>query len=305
MERGSKRIHNSRDPKYAKILLTGGTGQVGRELQSTLRSLGNIWTPSRGEFDLAKPQSLRDKVQSFRPDLIINSAAFTDVDKIEEETALAHAVNGEAPKVLAEEAHKLNIPLIHYSTDYVFDGVKAEPYTEDDIPNPINVYGETKLAGERALQATHDRYLILRTSWVFSNKGRNFLTTMLRLFQEREEISVVEDQLGAPTSALFLAEATAQILGHLRAKDESEDRWGLYHLTPSGRTSWHGFAQEILKRAIEHKQLCNQLMIKEIRPIPTAAYPTPARRPKNSSLDTTKLVREFQIELPKWEKGLL
>ena len=305
MESVSKRTHKSRDPKYTKILLTGGTGQVGRELQSTLRSLGNLWTPSRDEFDLAKPQSLRDKVQSYRPDLIINSAAFTDVDKIELEPALAHVVNAEALEVLAEEAHKLNIPLIHYSTDYVFDGAKAEPYTEEDIPNPINVYGNTKLAGERALQANHDRYLILRTSWVFSNKGRNFLTTMLRLFQEREEISVVEDQLGAPTSALFLAEATAQILGHLRTKDESENRWGLYHLTPSGRTSWHGFAQEILKRAIDHKQLCNQLMIKEIHPIPTSAYPTPARRPKNSSLDTSKLVREFQIELPRWERGLL
>jgi len=301
MESVSKRTHKSRDPKYTKILLTGGTGQVGRELQSTLRSLGNLWTPSRDEFDLAKPQSLRDKVQSYRPDLIINSAAFTDVDKIELEPALAHVVNAEALEVLAEEAHKLNIPLIHYSTDYVFDGAKAEPYTEEDIPNPINVYGNTKLAGERALQANHDRYLILRTSWVFSNKGRNFLTTMLRLFQEREEISVVEDQLGAPTSALFLAEATAQILGHLRTKDESENRWGVYHLTPSGRTSWHGFAQEILKRAIDHKQL----MIKEIHPIPTSAYPTPARRPKNSSLDTSKLVREFQIELPRWERGLL
>jgi len=301
MESVSKRTHKSRDPKYTKILLTGGTGQVGRELQSTLRSLGNLWAPSRDEFDLAKPQSLRDKVQSYRPDLIINSAAFTDVDKIESEPALAQAVNAEALEVLAEEAHKLNIPLIHYSTDYVFDGAKAEPYTEEDIPNPINVYGNTKLAGERALQANHDRYLILRTSWVFSNKGRNFLTTMLRLFQEREEISVVEDQLGAPTSALFLAEATAQILGHLRTKDESENRWGLYHLTPSGRTSWHGFAQEILKRAIDHKQL----MIKEIHPIPTSAYPTPARRPKNSSLDTSKLVREFQIELPRWERGLL
>jgi len=305
MKSVSKRTHKSRDPKYAKILLTGGTGQVGRELQSTLRSLGDVWAPSRDEFDLAKTQSLRDKVQCFRPDLIINSAASTDVDKIESEPTLAHIVNGEAPKVLAEEAYNLNIPLIHYSTDYVFDGAKSEPYTEDDIPNPINVYGNTKLAGERALQETCDQYLILRTSWVFSRRGRNFLTTMLRLFQEREEISVVEDQLGAPTSASFLAEATAQILGDLRTRDESEDRWGLYHLTPRGQTSWYGFAQEILKKEIERKQLCNQLMIKEIHPIPTSAYPTPAGRPKNSSLDTSKLVKEFQIELPRWERGLL
>jgi dTDP-4-dehydrorhamnose reductase len=237
--------------------------------------------------------------------LIVNAAAHTAVDQAESEPALTHTINAEAPRVLTEEAQKLNIPLIHYSTDYVFDGNKTRPYSEEDDTNPLNVYGHTKLAAEQAIQEAHDQYLIFRTSWVYSLKGKNFLTTMLRVFEQREEIRVVDDQFGTPTSAAALAEATRRILDQLRSKEEGENRWGLYHLTAKGQTSWYGFAQEIKKRAKEKKELSVRLRVKEIVPIPTSDYPTPARRPRNSRLDTSKVIQGFQIELSSWQNGLL
>jgi len=278
--------------KYPKILLTGGTGQVGYELQTTLKSLGTVWAPGRNEFDLSDPESLRAKIQAYEPDLIVNPAAYTAVDQAESEPELAHTINAEAPRVIAEEAHKLGIPLIHYSTDYVFDGTKTEPYTEGDVPNPLNVYGRTKLEGERAIQHVHDQYLILRTSWVYSpTRGKNFYRTMLRLFQEKEEIRVVDDQIGAPTSAQFLAEKTAEILSQLKAKEQGEDRWGLYHLTEPGVMSWYGFAQKIL----DEQASKNSFKIKTVLPISASKYPTPAMRPMNSVLSTRKITEVFSL----------
>jgi dTDP-4-dehydrorhamnose reductase len=274
--------------KYPKILLTGGTGQVGYELQTTLKSLGNVWAPGRQEFDLSDPESLRAKIQAYRPDLIVNPAAYTAVDQAESEPELASIINAEAPRVIAEEAHKLGIPLIHYSTDYVFDGTKTEPYTEGDVPNPLNVYGRTKLEGERAIQHVHDQYLILRTSWVYSpTRGKNFYRTMLRLFQEKEEIRVVDDQIGAPTSAQFLAEKTAEILSQLKTKQEDENRWGLYHLTESEVMSWYGFAQKVAQDAVA---MGLNLKTKKIWPIPSSEFEMAAKRPSNSQIDCSKIL---------------
>lgn len=277
--------------KYQKILLTGGTGQVGLELQKTLKPLGNAWAPRRDEFDLAYPQSLRSKIQAYQPDLIVNSAAYTAVDQAESEPELARTINSEAPRVIAEEAQKLNIPLIHYSTDYVFEGTKTEPYVEDDASNPLNVYGKTKLEGERAIQATHDKCLIIRTSWVYSpERGKNFYRTMLRLFQEKEEIRVVDDQIGTPTSAQFLAQKTAEILCQLKTREADEDRWGLYHLTEDETMSWHGFAQKILEQA---KKGTSELKVKSIQPISSNEFKTVAKRPLNSQLSCLKIAVAF------------
>ena len=279
--------------KYRKILLTGGTGQVGFELQTTLKPLGAVWAPGRDKFDLANPDSLRTKIQAYRPDLIVNPAAYTAVDQAESESDLARVINAEAPRVMAEEAHKLNIPLIHYSTDYVFDGTKTEPYTEDDTPNPLNVYGKTKLEGERAILATHDQYLILRTSWVYSpTRGRNFYRTMLWLFQEKDDIRMVDDQIGAPTSAQFLAEKTAEILSQLKTREAGEDRWGLYHLTEDETMSWYGFAQRILEQA---KKGTSEPKVKSVQPISSSEFKTVAKRPINSQLNCSKSAVAFKL----------
>lgn len=283
--------------KYPKILLTGATGQVGWELHRSLRPLGNIWAPIRQEFDLADPESLRNKIRDYRPSLIVNPAAYTAVDQAESESELAHVINTEAPKILAEEAHNLGIPLIHYSTDYVFDGSKNEPYTEHDEPNPLNVYGRTKLEGERAIQASHDQYLILRTSWIYSpDRGKNFYTTMQQLFHEKEEIKVVDDQIGAPTSARFLGETTAQIISQLKAREEGEHRWGLYHLRGHEFMSWHGFATKIFEKI--HSQSSTAYRIKYILPISSCEYPTIARRPRNSKLSNDLIISRFVLDLP-------
>lgn len=279
--------------KYSKILLTGGTGQVGYELLTTLKPLGAVWAPRRDEFDLANPESLRTKIQAYRPDLIVDPAAYTAVDQAESEPDLAQIINADATRVLAEEAHKLNIPLIYYSTDYVFDGTKTEPYTEDDAPNPLNVYGQTKLEGERAVQAAHDQYLILRTSWVYSPaRVKNFYRTMLRLFSEKKEISVVDDQFGAPTSAQFLAEKTARILSQLKKKEASESQWGLYHLTESETMSWYGFAQKILEQS---ERRASELKVKSILPISSRDFKTVAKRPLNSQLSCSKICQVFEL----------
>lgn len=287
-----RHIPNSfaRRMKYPKILLTGGSGQVGYELKTTLRHLGEVWAPGRQAFDLADPESLREKIQNYQPDLIVNPAAYTAVDLAESEPALAHTINADAPEVMAEEAHQLGIPLVHYSTDYVFDGLSYAPYSEEHEPNPLNVYGKTKLAGERAIQQAHDKYLIFRTSWVYSKtRGNNFYRTMLRLFREKEELRIISDQVGAPTSARFLADKTAAILPCLGMKAEGEQRWGLYHLTESETMSWYEFAERILMEEAGREVFKTKI----IRPVSSDEYLTTAIRPKNSVLNIEKIKDEF------------
>lgn len=281
-----------------KILVTGKNGQVGWELQHTLAPLGQIIALNAEDMDLCDVDAIRNKVREVAPDIIVNPAAHTAVDKAETEPDLAMAINGTAVGVLAEEAKKLNALLIHYSTDYVFDGTKTSPYVESDKPNPQSVYGKTKLAGEQTIQAIGGKHVILRTSWVYGVHGGNFVKTILRLAKERSELRIVADQYGAPTWAKLLAESTAQIIGRY-----SEDKSGLYHLTPNGRTNWHQFAEEIVRLARQYDDALKDKSL-TIQPIATHEYPVPAKRPVNSSLSTEKVCRTFGIELPRWEEGL-
>ncbi|WP_375740614.1 dTDP-4-dehydrorhamnose reductase [Pseudomonas boanensis] len=279
-----------------KILVTGYSGQVACELQMSLADAGEVMALGRDRLDLAKPDEIRQHVRALTPDLIINAAAHTAVDLAETEPDVAFAINATAPGVLAEEAAVLGVPLIHYSTDYVFDGEKDGAYTEDDIPNPLGVYGRSKLAGEQAIQAVGGEHLILRTSWVYSLHGRNFLLTMQRLLQERDELRVVSDQIGAPTWAGSIAQATAQLVRQWQAGTRA---WGVYHFTAQGETSWFGFASAIADHLRAEGKPCARLL-----PIPSSEYPTPARRPLNSRLDCSKLARDWQVRLPDWRDGL-
>ncbi len=281
------------------ILLTGKNGQVGWELQRTLAPLGKVVALDAGELDLADADAIRQTVRSIRPDIIVNPAAYTAVDKAENEPDLAQAVNGTAPGVFAEEAQRINAWLVHYSTDYVFDGTKSGPYTETDCPNPQSVYGRTKLAGEEAMRAVGEKHLILRTSWVYGSRGHNFMLTMLRLAKERPELRIVEDQVGAPTWCRSLAEITAQVLAQLCAPglEDAERMSGTYHVTSSGRVSWHGFAAEILNRAAVQP-------LPRLVSIPSVEYPTPAVRPKNSELSNDKLNHTFGLAVGDWRDNL-
>ncbi|UYP30802.1 dTDP-4-dehydrorhamnose reductase [Pseudomonas sp. Z8(2022)] len=278
-----------------KILISGHTGQVARELQL---ALGKHELLSRGReaFDLSRPETLRETILRERPALVINAAAYTAVDQAEQERELAFTVNAEAPGVMADACFELDIPLIHYSTDYVFDGSKATPYREADTPHPLSVYGASKAAGEQALRISGCDHLILRTSWVYSQHGRNFLLTMQRLLQEREELSVVDDQIGAPTWAGSIASATAELIDKWQ---QGRQRWGTYHLTCQGETSWFGFASAIAEHLRAAGKPCARL-----RPIPSSEYPTPAQRPLNSRLDGARLAEEWQIRLPDWRAAL-
>ena len=280
-----------------KILISGKTGQVALELQKHLGGLGELIVLGRNDLDLSKPEQIRAQVRAHRPDLIINAAAHTAVDLAESEPELAFAINGVAPGVFAEEAAALGIPLIHYSTDYVFDGNKPAPYTEDDTPNPLGVYGKSKLAGERAIAATGAEHLILRTSWVYSTHGKNFLLTMQRLLQERPELRVVADQIGAPTWAGTIARSTRLLIERWQAAEAGA--WGVYHLTAQGETSWFGFTQAIAEHLSAQGKPCATL-----EPIPASAYPTPAARPQNSRLDCSRLEREWQVVQPAWQNAL-
>ena len=265
-----------------KLLVTGVTGQVGSALLPRLSKFETV-AADRAKVDLAIPRSIIDAVRGARPDVIVNAAAYTAVDRAESERLAAHAVNAEAPRVLAQEAGRLGALLVHYSTDYVFDGEKTAPYLEDDPTNPVSVYGATKLAGEQAIVASGCRHLILRTSWVYAARGSNFLLTMLRLAKERPELRVVNDQFGAPTSADAIAEGTLRLL------DQKAE--GVFHMTCAGRTSWHGFAEEIVRGAG---------LATPVHAIPTSEYPTPARRPRNSMLDNAKLVQALGWSMPEW-----
>ena len=281
------------------ILLTGVNGQVGWELRRTLATLGTVSAPTRQQLDLTDASALRSLIRSLRPDLIVNPAAHTAVDKAEAEPALARAVNAIAPAIMAEEAAKLGAALIHYSTDYVFDGSQPGAYTEDDTPHPLGVYGQTKLEGENAIRAAGIPHLILRTSWVYGLRGGNFLRTMQRLFTERDQLRIVADQYGAPTWSRLIAEASAQILAQQPFAPGKAALHGTYHLTSGGRASWHQFAQAILDQTIQPGAQRPELI-----PIPSADYPTPARRPANSVLAGAKLLRNFGLALPDWQMAL-
>ncbi len=287
-----------------KILLFGKGGQVGWELQRSLAPLGPLValdfdsTDHCGDF--TDPAGLRDTVRALRPDLIVNAAAHTAVDKAESEPELAHRINAEGPGALAEEAARLGAWLVHYSTDYVFDGTGTRPWREADRAAPLSVYGRTKLAGEQAIQAAGAKHLILRTSWVYAARGGNFAKTMLRLAQERDKLTVIDDQIGSPTGAELLADATAQAVVALQ-RDPSLA--GLYHLTAAGETSWHAYARFVIETA---RRLVPALPIKaqSIESVPTSAFPTPAARPHNSRLDCTRVQAAFGLQLPAWQHGV-
>ena len=286
------------------ILLLGANGQVGWELRRALAPLGPVRALERAEADLADPDALSRAVRETASSLIVNAAAYTAVDRAEEDEALAQAINADAPGLLAGEAKRLGIALVHYSTDYVFDGAGELPARESDPTAPLNAYGRTKLAGEAAIRDSGCAHLILRTSWVYSMRGANFLLTVKRLAAELEEMRIVADQTGAPTWARGIAGATALILARCGAPAETgglAEKGGLYHLTASGETSWHGFAEAIVDwmRATDQPVRC-----KQVHPIPTSDYPTPAKRPANSLLDCAKLRETFGIVMPDWRDQL-
>jgi len=277
-----------------KILLTGRNGQVGHELEGALAPLGEVFSFDHKQLDLADPIAIVSRVREVKPDVIVNAAAYTAVDQAEKDVEQAMLVNAAGPGFLAAEAQAVGALLVHYSTDYVFDGTKTTPYTEDDPTNPLSVYGKSKLAGEKAIQAVGGRHLILRTSWVYGPRGKNFLLTMLRLAREREELRVVDDQRGAPTSSIAIADATAEIL-----KRHGADANGLFHLTAGGETTWFGFTEAIVELARENLPRMPRLV-----PITTAEYPTPAKRPAYSVLDCSKASRSLGVQLADWRAAL-
>jgi len=287
-----------------KILLFGKNGQLGWELQRSLAPLGELVAldarSKDGAGDFTQLAALAETVQQLRPDLIVNAAAYTTVDRAESEPELARTINALAPGVLAEEAHKLGALMVHYSTDYVFDGSGERPWRENDTPSPLNVYGRTKLEGEQRVRAATARHLVFRTSWVYAARGSNFARTMLRLARERERLTVIADQFGAPTGADLLADVTAHAIRQLQVKPENA---GLYHLAAAGETSWHGYAQWIVDCARRAPRAA-EIRVTAIEPIPAQAYPLPATRPHNSRLDTSLLQATFGLVLPSWQSGV-
>ena len=287
------------------ILLLGKDGQVGWQLQRSLAPQGDLVACGRAECDLDDLSALRELVRQVKPDVIVNATAYTAVDKAESEEALAMRINGEAPGVLAEEARRLGASLVHYSTDYVFDGEKEAAYLESDAVNPQGAYGRSKLAGEQAIQQVGADALIFRTSWVFGARGGNFVKTILRLAKEKESLNVVADQVGAPTPAALIATVTGNVLSVLRHKPEMHGQGArLYHLTAANPLSWHGFAQCIVRQAEETAGFELRLTPEAIRAIPSSDYPTPAKRPANSRLDCSRLEQEFGLQMPDWQPYL-
>nr|WP_321465535.1 dTDP-4-dehydrorhamnose reductase [uncultured Desulfobulbus sp.] len=285
------------------ILLTGKNGQLGFELRRALAPLGRIFAFDQEECNLADPESIRRLIREVQPDCLINPAAYTAVDRAESEPELAKAVNTTAVAIMGEEAERLGAWVIHYSTDYVFDGSSPSPYVETDPTNPINVYGLTKRDGDIALQDVCRRHLIFRTSWVVGAHGNNFAKTMLRLAGERDSLSIVADQFGAPTSASLLADITAQIVGQAKREGLETIPFGLYNLTNAGFTSWHGYACHVLAQAIK-KGVSLKVQPEMVKAITTADYPLPAKRPANSQLDTSLFQSTFGLKLPDWQQGI-
>ncbi len=296
-----------------KILLLGKNGQVGWELQRSLAPLGTVLaldrhshshsrTEDTADFcgDLSQPERLAQTVRTFQPDVIVNAAAHTAVDKAESETELARTLNALAPAALAQAAADVGAWLVHYSSDYVFNGAGDRPWQEGDATGPLSVYGHTKLEGEQAILASGCRHLILRTSWVYAARGGNFAKTMLRLAAERERLTVIDDQWGAPTGADLIADVTAIAI---RSALQQPDLSGVYHLVASGETTWHGYASHVVAQA-RHLQPDIGLKVSEIAPVPTSAFPTPAQRPLNSRLNTRKLQQAFGVVLPPWQQGV-
>jgi dTDP-4-dehydrorhamnose reductase len=300
-----------------KILLTGKNGQVGRELNALLPLLGDVVSFDRQGLNLSNPREVREAIRTLRPAFIVNAAAYTAVDKAESDEAAARTINADAPGLMAEEAKKIGAVLVHYSTDYVFDGVKRTPYVEEDAANPQNAYGRTKLAGEEAIRNSGAAHLIFRTAWVYASQGKNFLLTILRLASQREELRIVRDQIGAPTSSREIATATGQILADLPSDSSRTDAMravsGIYHMTAADETSWYEFAQTILEEA----SACDTapawlagatggapLVARRVIPISTAEYPTPAARPLYSVLSNARLARTFGVSLPDWRAQL-
>jgi dTDP-4-dehydrorhamnose reductase len=301
-----------------RILLTGKNGQVGHDLQDFLPLLGEVVSLDRQQLDLSRPDEIRSVIRKIRPTVIVNAAAYTAVDQAEKEESLARAINAEAPAILAEEAKRIGAALIHYSTDYVFDGTKKSPYEETDPTDPINVYGKTKLVGEKAIRDSGVHHLIFRTAWVYSTRGKNFLLTILRLATEREELRIVGDQIGAPTWSREIAFATTQVLQRVFDRVGNTSAWaelsGTYHVTAGGETSWFEFAKAIFEEAT--KQAASPvpwfasatkgrpLLVRDVIPITTAEYPTPARRPAYSVLSNRRITSAFGIELADWRAQL-
>lgn len=281
-----------------RILLLGAGGQLGMQLKQALAGKVELTALARADLDFSNTDAVRNAVRNANPEIVINAAAYTAVDKAESEPEQARLANAVAPGIIAEELAKTNGWLIHYSTDYVFDGSCAKPWIETDPTGPLGVYGQTKLDGELAIAATGCKHVILRTSWVYAAEGRNFLHTMLRLGRERDQLKVVDDQIGAPTTAEALTEATLAVLRHLAVSGENAATSGVYHLACEGETSWCGFAKAIFA------EFASRQKAPEVLPIPTEAYPTPARRPRNSRLNCNKFTRHFGFRMPSWQDAL-
>jgi dTDP-4-dehydrorhamnose reductase len=279
-----------------RILVLGRSGQVGAALTQSLQGLGELVTLDRAQLDLSNSDAIRTALRELQPQMIINAAAYTAVDTAESDEATAFQINAEAPRVIAEESERLGAALIHYSTDYVFDGGKQGAWLEDDAPAPLSVYGHSKLAGEQAITDVGGNHLILRTSWVYGLHGKNFLLTMLKLAETRDELAIVDDQIGAPTWAVTIADATAAIIRDAGEPAQLAALSGIYHLCAGGHTSWFGFAQAIFAHASVQRK-------PKLRPITTAEYPTPAKRPSNSMLNTDKFRHTFG-DLPAWDDAL-
>ncbi|MGH9691649.1 MAG: dTDP-4-dehydrorhamnose reductase [Candidatus Acidiferrales bacterium] len=299
-----------------KVLLIGKNGQIGAELHRVLAPSSHLIALDRRELDLSNIAAIRRTIRDCCPRVIVNAAAYTAVDQAEKEETAARAINADAPAVMAEEARKIGAALVHYSTDYVFDGLKTDPYEEDDPPKPLNVYGKTKLEGEQAIRNSGALYLIFRTSWVYATHGKNFLLTVLRLAAEREELRIVCDQNGAPTWSREIAAATARIVTEREGRKSSssfEECSGIYHMTAAGQTTWYEFAEAILEEVADMPQNVAWLaaatgsrpvIAKQIRPIATEEYPTPARRPSYSVLSNRRLLQTFGIQLADWRTQL-
>jgi dTDP-4-dehydrorhamnose reductase len=289
-----------------KILLLGANGQVGWELQRSLTPLGEIKVCSRKEADLEDLVTLKKLIQAYQPEVIVNAAAYTAVDLAEAEPEKAYRINTEAVATIATEARQINALLIHYSTDYIFDGTKATSYTEQDLPNPQSVYGKTKQKGEQAIKESEVNHLIFRTSWVYSKKGKNFVNTIIKLAQEREELNIINDQIGIPTSATLIADITSLAIYKLtQHPDKMKIIIGTYNLVPTGETSWYNFSKLIIRQVQQQTiSLHHKIKYIKINPVTTDQYPQTAKRPKNSRLNNKKIQETFNIHLPTWQQQL-